>query len=169
MTKKKIILLSLFICLLSIYLCQLAFNSKPLTEKIIFSQEITGISILKANQEPLTLTKQDENWLVNNQKANNDIIADMIYALENLSLLSKVSNGKDITTYELENAPVISVFNNDTQMLKITLGKSSATTKQTYIQKDGSPAVYLASQPLQVIFNHSLETLLAKEEAALEQ
>lgn len=169
MTKKKIILLILFVCLLSIYLFQIAFNSKTSTEKIVLSQEITSISISKPNQEPLILTKNEDTWFVNNQKANEDALAEITYALENITLLNKVSSGKDLATYELENAPVVTVFNQDTQLLKITLGKSSATTKQTYIQKDGSPAVYLASQPLQEIMNVSLENLLAKEDTPTEQ
>lgn len=164
MTKRKIFLLSLISVLAVTYIFQLVFASRAKISEISFKGELTKIEITAADTKN-TLSKQEESFFINdNLPAKTELSQSLFTTLQSIKVIDSVNkkpSQSDFEKYGLASGMTVEGFSAENKkLIKLTIGKTSTTGNQTYIQLNDSKEVLLVSQDLNQIFSTSEKELL---------
>lgn len=157
MSSRKITLLSLIGILLTIYILQLTFDTKGKIKEIKPKTPVSKIEIINS-KENIILEKKNNDWIVNSVHPANTDIADYVLAsLDDIKIIDTVSkSGKkeDLQKYGFDKSISVSGYSFTGDLVqKISIGKTSTTGNQTYIQIGNKKEIYLVSGNLIIPFN----------------
>ncbi|MBQ0162701.1 MAG: DUF4340 domain-containing protein [Treponema sp.] len=164
MTKRKIFLLSLIAVLAVTYFFQLVFASRGKITEVKVKGEITKIEIINSKGK-LNLSKNEDNWLINdNLPAKTELTKTLCSTLSSVKVIDSVNKKPteaDFEKYGLTSAITVEGYSADSKkIVKLTIGKTSTTGNQTYIQLNDSKEILLVSSNLNEYFSVSEKELL---------
>lgn len=164
MTKRKIFLLSLIAVLAVTYVFQLIFFSRGKIQEISVKDEIASVKIEKGDTI-LNLTKNEDNYFIDEKLPAKAEAAGYIFenisSIKIIDTITKNPSENDFERYGLVSPVKVTAVASDNKTLRsITVGKTSSTGNQTYVQLDGKKEIYLVSGNFNSTFSASKDNLL---------
>lgn len=164
MTKRKIFLLSLIAVLAVTYVFQLVFSAKGKIQELTVKEEIASVKIAK-NDLTVSLNKNEDGYFIDEKLPAKQeavkYIYDSISSVKVIDVISKNPSESDFERYGLLTPVTVTASSKDNKTLRsITVGKTSTTGNQTYIQIDGKKEICLVSGNLNSAFSASKDELL---------
>ena len=128
----------------------------------------------KSKGEKLLLRKKEGEWRVssNDYPADSAKVQRMLNRLEEIGRLEVVSTRADeYDRYELtqEKALKVSVFEGDSLLRELYLGKSSSVARKTYARQPGKERVFLVDRRMKRAFDTSVPALRDKTIAEIKR
>ncbi len=170
MKTRKILLLAAIFVFAVIFALQTVFSSKSPVKEFKIDSPANSIEIESKDYGKIILSKEGENWKVNQEDADNESAAMIEESLKTIKTLGIATKSQDQVTDErygfTENQKItVTVKNGDKTLRSLTVGKDTANGQQNYIRIDGSSDVYIATGALRSKLAVSQEELVKKEEA----
>jgi uncharacterized protein DUF4340 len=117
------------------------------------TESITKIEITKDSL--ITLVKENDVWMVDNYKANQELVSSALEQVKNIKLARKVSsNPEKHTKYEVDKGTEI-VLSGDNETAFI-LGKTGASYQNVFIRRDGEDEVFTTVKNFKSNFEKSV-------------
>lgn len=184
MTRRKIILLASIAVLAIIYIWQSISASQNTVSDIALQEEMDSIRITQTDGTSYTLSRQtipssaipvegetatsdetEEVWIFDNGEIAEDFaISRMKNQLQTIRVLGTVSSSGDTERYDLDGDFVLraEALKDGIPIRTIRIGKTSATTSQTYAQLDNASEIVLILGDLADIFGKTAAELVVK-------
>ncbi len=171
--KKEYLILVVLIFALSAYLVFKKDNQQNYTlpEPVKIEKGEIDRLIITRKKTPIELTKEADTWEVSDKKLDKKYAADMtavnklLDVTRNLNVSGLISESRDISRYELDDAHFIEVkaFKGENLLLSFKIGKAAPSGNHTFIMLTGDTRIYQADQNFKNDFNTSVETLRDKQ------
>ena len=166
--KKEYIILAIIIIALSVYLYNRSSDRSlyklPETPKVA-QKDITKLQITKGDSV-IVLSKKDDKWYIEPEgyPADAEKVKNMLNALENFTLTAMVSESKNYSRYELDDAQKTNVkaWQGDNLRLDFDLGKTAPSFRHTFVRPSGEERVFHAQGNLKNSFDVSMDKLRDK-------
>lgn len=147
---RKITLIALIPVLLCIYILQIAAGNRTTVSYMTIQDEPDELSIQMADGTEVKLAKENDSWVIGNQKypADASKVTSLVSSLTSVKVLETVSSStSDLERYGLDDstAMVVKLSREGKTLRTFKIGKASATAKQTYITADDGKDILLAS------------------------
>lgn len=162
---RKIILSACVVALALIYAAQIVIINRSPVKTFKLKGEADKITI-STSAKTLTLTFEEEKWLVGDKKreADSDAVQNLIDALREIKTHGTVSRSDDeseLARYGLNDTQTIevSVERAGKNLLSLAIGKDAAASFQNYVRISPSSEILSASGDLRNVFSVDEETL----------
>lgn len=168
---RKLILLCSIAVLTAVYILQLAFENKTQVRTVFTEESIDAVVITRNGEPVVSIQKTDEKWTADTEKipVKENRANGIVNTVSEIKILETVhSGGTDAERYGLnpEAALKAEAFSGGKKVRTLSVGKSTATGSQCYVQIDGDRKIYLAQGALRSSLEVSAEDI--KEEEAAE-
>ena len=157
--KTEYIVLGLIIIVLSAYLAFHRDGSDPVDlpgYTDISSMDITKLTISKTGNT-LSISKKNGAWVLGEEgfPADEAQINAMVANIKDLKITALVSESKDYSRYDLDDAHKIRVtaFSNDKAVRTFDLGKTASSYRHTFMKFENDPRVFHAEQNFREAFD----------------
>ena len=159
--KKELLILIVIIAGLAVYLW--THNADRINYELpqietLTTGKITRIEI-KAPDETITLTRQDDAWTVGSRPypANERLVDTMLNAISGLEVSALASGSENYARYSLDEASAIRVtaWEGENPVRSFSVGKAASTQSNTFITLDDRPQIYLSERNLRMTFDKS--------------
>ena len=166
--KKEYLILAVVILALGLYLFfrstdRTTYTLPELTS--VTAEKVTKV-IIEKNDQKIELTRKDKGWQVSpgNYPADPDLVKRMLDSLAKLRLTALVSETRNYSRYELDDAAKIQVtaLRDDKVVRALAIGKAADTMRHTHILLSENPNVYHAQGNFRFDFDQSVESLRDK-------
>lgn len=165
MSIRKISLLSAIAVLTCIWILQLVFSASSSITSYQLSDKPDAITITRADNSVLHLSKDGEKWLLGDQKypADMNMINAMLGKLDPIKVLGRVGSG-DYERYGLQESGRLSVVavKNGKTIRSLIVGKNAVSAQQSYILLDDDKNVILVAGSYRDSFDKTIDDLRDK-------
>ncbi len=173
---RKFCLLAGIAVLLCIYVLQLVFTGRSQIKDLSFKDEVEEILIqthdgeIRISRDGVKSENEAYSWTVSDGTSSYvaagavaDGMADSLQNLKLLGLATK-SAGADAARYGLDDGAkiVVTAYAGGKPVRVVTVGKNTSTNSQSYIQVDGSDAVYIVGETLHGTFSKTVDDIRSK-------
>ncbi len=179
--KKEYFMLAVVIAVLCAYLVLHKKNKTHYTTPDVPAVRINDIAKIKIvkGKKDILLEKNDDNWLVTKKKypADKIKVKAMLNVIAKLSLSDLISQGGDLTRYELDPEHRIKIIaENDSGNIlrKFFIGKTAPTFRHTFVTMNDDKDVYYANGNFRSDFDNDIndfrdKTVLSFKEDTIQQ
>ena len=170
MRRNTVLLLGAVVVLAVILVIQQIDFGAPEPEISAWDGEATRIEIAKPN-ESLTVRKQNGAWVVTDEDypASKTKVENMVSQLRDIGRIEVVSTRENYGRYELEeaNALQVTVYDGDTKLRELYLGKDSDVGRKSYARQPGQARVFLVDRSLKGAVDTSVSKIRDKQIAEI--
>ena len=170
MRRNTVLLLGAVVVLAVILVIQQIDFGAPEPEITAWDGEATRIEIAKPN-ESLTVRKHNGAWVVTDEDypASKTKVENMVSQLRDIGQIEVVSTREDYGRYELEeaNALHVTVYDGDTKLRELYLGKDSDVGRKSYARQPGQARVFLVDRSLKGAVDTSVSKIRDKKIAEI--
>jgi hypothetical protein len=167
MKTRKILLLAAIAVLGGAYALELALAGSESIKTLVLAEKPDSVLLDKGDGTSLLLSKDGDAWVVGDKKypADAGVAAEIVKAVESVKILDSVSRDGDGERYGLSEKGGLAVTakKGGKELRRLSVGKASATSQQSYVRLDGGKDVLLVSGNLKRTFDKKLDELRNKE------
>jgi len=171
MKRRKIFLLSAIVFLGCAFTVEIALDASGSVKTLALSEKPDSVRIENAAGGAVVLQKDGDRWTVGDKKypADAEEVDSLVAEAGSIKVLETVSGGSDAERFGFggTDAVVVTLKKADKELRRIEVGKTAATSRQTYIRLDGGKSVLLASGNYKRTFGKSPDDLRDKAIFAL--
>lgn len=172
-TRKAVLLCSIAV-LAAVYVLQLALENRTNVRTVFTEESIDSVVISRDGEPVVSVQMQDGKWTAGSQHlpAKENRVNGIVNAVSEIKILETVhSGGTDAGRYGLNEEASLKAeaFSGGKKVRTLSVGKSTATGSQCYVQIDDDKKIYLAQGSLRSSLEVSEEDLIEEEKPEAEQ
>lgn len=166
MNTRKIVLLGAIVVLGGLLGLEFLMADRSSVTALVLKDKPDSLRIEKGDGSIVLLNLRNDAWVAGDQGYKTDAskMDAMIKALSTVRRLDKVSSGGDDERYGFQAPDRLTVIakSGAKELRRIEIGKTSSSTRQTYVRLDGGKDVLLVAGNLKQTFGLTLEALRDK-------
>ncbi len=166
MNTRKIALLGAIVVLGALFGLESLMSGRSSVTELVMKDRPDSLRIEKGDGTIIMLNLKNDAWVAGDQgyKTDDSKLDAMIKALSSVKRLDLVSSGGDDERYGFQDPDRLTVIaqRGETELRRIEIGKTSSSTRQTYVRLDGGKAVLLVAGNLKQTFGLTLDALRDK-------